>query len=51
MNMKMKRLLIALLSASVAASASAVADNQKALQAKADSANPCCSTALQFLYG
>lgn len=39
MNMKMKRLLIALLSASVAASASAVADNQKALQAKADSAN------------
>ncbi|WP_244536643.1 hypothetical protein [Fibrobacter sp. UWB7] len=35
----MKRLLIALLSASVAASASAVADNQKALQAKADSAN------------
>ena len=39
MNMKMKRHLIALLSASVAASASAVADNQKALQAKADSAN------------
>ena len=39
MNMEMKRLLIALLSASVAASASAVADNQKALQAKADSAN------------
>jgi len=39
MNMKMKRLLIALLSASVAASASAVADNQKALQSKADSAN------------
>ena len=39
MNMKMKRILIALLTASVAASASAVADNQKALQAKADSAN------------
>ena len=39
MNMKMKRTLIALLTASVAASASAVADNQKALQAKADSAN------------
>jgi hypothetical protein len=39
MNMKMNRLLIALLSASVAASASAVADNQKALQDKADSAN------------
>ena len=35
----MKRILIALLTASVAASASAVADNQKALQAKADSAN------------
>lgn len=39
MNMKMKRTLIALLTASVAASASAIADNQKALQAKADSAN------------
>ena len=39
MNMKMKRTLIALLAASVAASASAIADNQKALQAKADSAN------------
>ncbi|ACX75124.1 hypothetical protein FSU_2009 [Fibrobacter succinogenes subsp. succinogenes S85] len=39
MNMKMKNILIALLTASVAASASAVADNQKALQAKADSAN------------
>ena len=39
MNMKMKRILIALLTASVAASASAVAENQKALQAKADSAN------------
>jgi hypothetical protein len=39
MNMKMKRTLIVLLTASVAASASAVADNQKALQAKADSAN------------
>ena len=39
MNMKMKRTLIALLTASVAASASVVADNQKALQAKADSAN------------
>ena len=35
----MKNILIALLTASVAASASAVADNQKALQAKADSAN------------
>ena len=35
----MKRILIALLTASVAASASAVAENQKALQAKADSAN------------
>ena len=35
----MKRTLIALLTASVAASASAIADNQKALQAKADSAN------------
>ena len=39
MNMKMKNILIALLTASVAASAFAVADNQKALQAKADSAN------------
>ena len=39
MNMKMKNILIALLTASVAASASVVADNQKALQAKADSAN------------
>jgi len=39
MNMKMKRTLIALLTASVASSASVVADNQKALQAKADSAN------------
>ena len=39
MNMKMKRTLIALLTASVASSASAVADNQTALQAKADSAN------------
>ena len=39
MNMKMKRILFALLAASVAASASVVADNQKALQAKADSAN------------
>ena len=39
MNMKMKNILIALLTASVAASASAVADNQKALQAQADSAN------------
>jgi hypothetical protein len=39
MNMKMKRLLIALLTASVASSASAIADNQKALQSKADSAN------------
>ena len=39
MNMKMKRLLIALLTASVASSASVVAENQKALQAKADSAN------------
>ena len=39
MNMKMKRTLIALLTASVAASASVVAENQKALQAKADSAN------------
>jgi len=39
MNMKMKNVLIALLTASVAASASVVADNQKALQAKADSAN------------
>ncbi|MBR3648181.1 MAG: hypothetical protein IKN59_07335 [Paludibacteraceae bacterium] len=35
----MKNILIALLTASVAASASVVADNQKALQAKADSAN------------
>ena len=35
----MKRILFALLAASVAASASVVADNQKALQAKADSAN------------
>ena len=35
----MKNILIALLTASVAASASAVADNQKALQAQADSAN------------
>lgn len=35
----MKNILIALLTASVAASASAVADNQKALLAKADSAN------------
>ena len=35
----MKRILIALLTASVAASASTIADNQKALQAKADSAN------------
>ena len=39
MNMKMKNILIALLTASVAASASVVADNQNALQAKADSAN------------
>ena len=39
MNMKMKNILIALLTASVAASASVVAENQKALQAKADSAN------------
>ena len=39
MNMKMKRILFALLTASVASSASAIADNQKALQAKADSAN------------
>ena len=39
MNMKMKNVLIALLTASVAASASVVAENQKALQAKADSAN------------
>ena len=39
MNMKMKNILIALLTASVPASASVVADNQKALQAKADSAN------------
>ena len=35
----MKNILIALLTASVAASASVVADNQNALQAKADSAN------------
>jgi len=35
----MKNILIALLTASVAASASVVAENQKALQAKADSAN------------
>jgi len=38
MNMKMKRTLIALLTASVAASASVVAENQQALQLKADSA-------------